>query len=118
MQTIIETPAYLAAADDAGMSQEERSEVADTIAANPQAGEVMAGTGGCRKLRVAGRGKGKSGGYRVVTWFGGSDVPVFLLTCFSKGERANLSKAERNALALLIKTLVDSLSRKTAERSR
>jgi hypothetical protein len=58
----------------------------------------MEGTGGARKIRFAGRGKGKSGGYRVVTYFGGNDVPVFLLGLFSKGERANLSKAERNEL--------------------
>ena len=34
----------------------------------------MQGTGGCRKLRIAGRNKGKSGGYRVVTAFGGDDI--------------------------------------------
>ena len=55
-------------------------------------------TGGARKVRFAGRGKGKSGGYRVVTYFAGEDIPVFLLALFSKGERENLSKAERNAL--------------------
>ena len=49
-------------------------------------------------MRFAGRGKGKSGGYRVVTYYAGSDIPVFLLAVLSKGERANLSKAEQNAL--------------------
>jgi len=58
----------------------------------------MVGTGGARKVRFAGRGKGKSGGYRVITFFGGDDIPVFLLNVFSKGERANLSKTERNEL--------------------
>lgn len=66
----------------------------------------MQGTGGCRKLRLAGRGKGKSGGYRTITFFGGDDLPVFLITVFSKGERANLSKAERNALLGLTKKIV------------
>ena len=61
-----------------------------------------------RKLRVAGKGKGKSGGYRVITYFGGTDIPVFLLTVFGKGERANLSRAEINDLAKLTKTLRDS----------
>ncbi|MGH6917800.1 MAG: type II toxin-antitoxin system RelE/ParE family toxin [Geminicoccaceae bacterium] len=54
------------------------------------------------------RGKGKSGGYRVITFYSGGDFPVFLLTVFAKGERADLSKAERNALAQLTKVLVDS----------
>jgi hypothetical protein len=69
---------------------------------------VIPGTGGARKIRLAGRGKGKSGGYRVITFYSGGDVPVFLLTVFARGERADLSKAERNALAQLTKLLVDS----------
>jgi len=72
----------------------------------------MQGTGGCRKLRHKKPGSGKSGGYRVVTWFGGGDIPVFLLTVFGKNERANLSKAERNELAKLTGTLSDTLRKK------
>ena len=72
------------------------------IAADPLAGDLMAGTGGARKLRHAGRGKGKSGGFRTVHYFGGNDVPVFLLAIFSKGDKDNLSKAERNALAAIL----------------
>jgi hypothetical protein len=44
----------------------------------------------------------------VITFYSGGDVPVFLLSVFAKGERADLSKAERNALAQLTKMLVDS----------
>jgi hypothetical protein len=51
-----------------------------------------------RAKRFAGRGKGKSGGYRVVTYFAAEDVPVLLLALINKGERADLSQAERNAL--------------------
>jgi hypothetical protein len=43
-----------------------------------------------------GRGKGKSGGYRIITFYGGEDIPVFLLNVFSKGDRVDLSQAERN----------------------
>jgi len=67
----------------------------------------MQGTGGARKIRFAGRGKGKSGGYRVVTFYGADDVPVFLLAVISKGERANLSKAEQNALRVELAGLID-----------
>ena len=69
----------------------------------------MPGCGGARKLRVAKPGKGKSGGYRVISYFAGDDVPVFLLTVFGKNEKTNLTKAERNVLAGLTKTLRDSL---------
>jgi hypothetical protein len=68
------------------------------LADHPEAGDEIGGTGGARKVRVAGRGKGKSGGYRVITFYSGEDVPVFLLAVYSKGDRANLSKAERNEL--------------------
>jgi hypothetical protein len=109
MHTVIETRAFLAAAAVAGMTDEERERAVIQIAENPRAGDLVKNAGGCRKVRVAGRSKGKSGGYRVITYFGGEDSPVFLLTVFSKGERADLSQAERNALAKLVKTLCSSL---------
>jgi hypothetical protein len=67
MHTVIETAAFLRSADVAGMTDAERALAVDTIAANPLAGDVIVGSGGCRKVRIAGRGKGKSGGYRVTT---------------------------------------------------
>ena len=111
MHTVIETPAYIAAAKDGGMTTEEMVAVADLIGTNPEAGEIMPGCGGARKLRFAKPGKGKSGGYRVITYFAGADVPVFLLTVFGKNEKANLTKGERNDLAKLTKALADSLKR-------
>ena len=108
MHTVLETAAYLGAATDAGMTEDERGAVVDLLAANPTAGDIMPGCGGARKLRVAKPGKGKSGGYRVISYFGGDDLPVFLLTVFGKNERANLTQAERNGLAALTKRLKDS----------
>jgi hypothetical protein len=98
MHGVIETPTFLKDAADAGMSEKERLEIVDSIAEEPTQGDLMEGTGGVRKVRFAGRGKGKSGGYRVVTYFAARDVPVLLLAIINKGERANLSKAERNEL--------------------
>src|SRR5687768_18410168 len=112
MQTVIETEGYLRAAKDAKMSAEEMTAAVDLVAADPEAGDVMAGTGGVRKARLAGRGKGKSGGYRIVWYFGGGDIPVFLLTVFGKDEEANLSQGERNALRSLTATLRESLGAK------
>ena len=54
------------------------------------------------RLRNRDAGRGKSGGYRVITYFAGRSLPVFLLTLYAKGERANLSPAERNALHALV----------------
>ena len=91
------------------MSEAERERAVLFLAENPEAGDLMKETSGCRKVRIAKEGGGKSGGYRVITWFGGGDIPVFLLTVFAKGQKANLSKNECNALAKLTGTLRASL---------
>jgi len=88
------------------MTEDEISGLVDLLAQNPMAGDEIVGTGGCRKVRISGRGKGKSGGYRTVTFFTGETLPVFLVTVFSKGERANLSQRERNNLRDITKEIV------------
>ena len=65
MQTVVETPAYLAVAKKL-FSEEERADIVALLAADPECGDVMRGTGGFRKVRVARGGMGKSGGARVV----------------------------------------------------
>ena len=107
MHVVIETPDYLADAKALGLTADERRSIVDCIAQTPDAGVEMKGTGGARKIRFAGRGKGKSGEYRVVTFYAGEDIPVFLLSIFSKGERANLSQAERNELKQILGSLAD-----------
>jgi hypothetical protein len=109
MQTVIETKPYLAAAAAAGMSEAECERTVLFLAENPEIGDLIRKTGGCRKVRIAKDGKGKSSGYRVITWFGGRDIPVFLLSVFAKGQKANLSDKECNALAKLTGTLRASL---------
>jgi hypothetical protein len=106
MQTVVETSAFIKDASGAGMSSAEVFKLIDLLAANPKAGVEIKGSGGCRKLRVAGKGKGKSGGFRVISFYSGVTIPVFLLTVFSKGERDNLTDAECNALKKITKNLV------------
>lgn len=98
MQTVVETPEYLIAAKRAGMSEDEREAAVEYIARNANAGTIIPGSGGARKVRVARKGSGKSGGYRVITYYSDADTPVFLLTVISKGQQANLTKAQRNEL--------------------
>jgi hypothetical protein len=78
------------------------------IASDPKVGDVMVGTGGARKLRFAAGGKGKRGGVRTVHYFGGDDVPVFMLAVIKKGDRDNLSKAECNALRRELQGIADA----------
>lgn len=115
MHTVCELHSFRRAADQAGMTEDEVRRLIDYLARNPLAGGEMAGTGGCRKLRWAGRGKGKSGGYRIITFYTGVTMPVFLITVFSKGERANLSKGERNQLAGITADLVAEYNKRVVK---
>jgi hypothetical protein len=85
MQTVVETPSYLKAAE-ALFTLAERQDIVAMIAADPECGEVMQGTGGFRKVRVGRGGMGKRGGARVIT-------------AYPKNEKDNLTKKERNELA-------------------
>lgn len=102
--TVAETPEYLRRAERL-LSAAERADLVAYLAANPRAGDLMQGTGGIRKLRWARGGRGKSGGARVIYYFHSEAMPLYLLTVFGKNERANLSKAERNELAALVRVL-------------
>ena len=105
MLTIAEVPEYIRRAEKL-LTEAERREILDYLAANPKAGDIMEGTGGVRKLRWGRQSRGKSGGVRIIYYFHSDLMPLYLLTMFAKNERANLSGAERNELAGLVDMLV------------
>ncbi len=115
---LVETSEFIGAARSVGLTDADREAIVDRIAAFPQMGDVIPGTGGARKVRFAGRGKGKSGGFRVITYFAGTDLPVFLLTLFAKGERVDLTQAERNEMRRELAGLADDYRRSAGERKR
>ncbi len=98
MQTVVEMPGYLKIAE-ALFSEVEREQIVAMVAADPECGEVMQGTGGFRKVRVARSGMGKRGGARVVYILRNEAFPIFLVTAYAKNEKGNLTKKERNELA-------------------
>ena len=105
MQTIVELPEFIKRADSLLISDEKAS-VINYLALHPQAGDIIQGTGVIRKLRWSARGKGKSGGVRVIYYYHNGSIPLFLLTVFGKGEKANISKSERNELSKLSSLLL------------
>lgn len=105
MQSVMELASFLASAKKAGMTDAEREAVIDHLARNPAAGVLIPGTGGARKLRWKVEGRGKSGGYRVITYWSGSRLPVFLLDVYSKGDKANLTAEQRNELKTVLAVL-------------
>jgi hypothetical protein len=86
--TVVETPFFLRKA--AGLlDEEERSDLVAFVGAHPDTGDVIPETGGVRKLRWAVRGHGKRGGARVIYYFHSEAFPLFLLTVYGKGQKAN-----------------------------
>jgi hypothetical protein len=110
MQTVVETPSYLADAERL-FSPQERLAIVDRLATDPTCGVVIPGSGGIRKVRFGFGGRGKSGGARIVYLFSGKSLPVFVLAVFAKNEKADLSKAERNALARMVTDMIESYRR-------
>ncbi len=72
---------------------------------NPQAGDVIEGTGGLRKVRHADprRGKGKRGGLRVIYFWWSAGDQFWLYTLYDKGTSDDLSAKERAALKDMLK---------------
>jgi hypothetical protein len=100
MLTVVETPQFLKEAERL-FSETERAEVVDFLSRFPFAGDEIVGSGGLRKVRYAIGNKGKSGGARVIYFFYNENAPLYLITCYGKNTRDNLSKAEINAFAKL-----------------
>jgi hypothetical protein len=64
----------------------------------PDAGDIIPGSGGCRKLRWAAKGHGKRGGARVIYYWITADDRILLLDLYAKNESANLSQAQLKEL--------------------
>ncbi|MCY3023116.1 MAG: type II toxin-antitoxin system RelE/ParE family toxin [Planctomycetota bacterium] len=75
----------------------------DVLADRPDAGALIPGAGGLRKLRWRTPGKGKRGGVRVIYYWFAAESLIFLLQVYGKSEREDLSRDELNVLARLAK---------------
>ncbi|MBZ5565411.1 MAG: type II toxin-antitoxin system RelE/ParE family toxin [Acidobacteriia bacterium] len=80
------------------------------LARNPQAGDLMPGTGGFRKIRWTDprRGKGSRGGLRVIYYYFAGDQQIWLMTLFDKDEASDLSPKERKALKAAIQAELEA----------
>lgn len=65
---------------------------------NPHLGDVIQGTGGLRKIRVASKGKGKRGGSRIIYYFLDEKRRFYLLTIYGKNEMSDLNAIQRKQL--------------------
>ena len=90
---------------DLGFTDDELSQLQQVLLENPKAGDVMKGTGGLRKVRFAFQGSGKSGSVRVCYIDIEGVLEIHLIDVFAKNEKENLSKAERNAIRIVVEQI-------------
>ncbi len=98
MHTIVEMEAFTRQAKMLRIMDEELDFIKLFVGLNPSAGNVVPGTGGARKIRIPLRGRGKSGDFRVITFYSGANIPVFLIDIYSKRERENITQARKNSI--------------------
>lgn len=77
------------------------------LALHPEAGDVIKGTNGVRKLRWGMENTGKRAGARVVYYYRDLNMPLYLLAVYAKKEKMDLKAAERKQLSVLVGELVD-----------
>lgn len=106
--TVVETAEFLRKTKLL-FSRSERAELAAFVAANPDAGEIIPGTGGVRKIRLPRR--GRRGSVRVLYYYHSECLPVFLLS-FAKRRKEDLSKIELYAMKRLVSALAAGYPRK------
>jgi len=88
MRTVAETPVFVRYAAEV-WSDAERQEFINFIAASPEAGDIIPGSGGCRKVRWSRSGMGKRGGARVIYFLAPAGT-VWLLIVYAKAKFDNL----------------------------
>jgi hypothetical protein len=96
--------------DDASriFTEDEYESLVLFLANHPDAGEIIPATGGVRKVRWPARGQGKRGGARVIYYFRDLNVPVYLLAVYAKGEKINLTQAEKKAMRKTVNKIVEA----------
>jgi len=90
------------------------------LAANPELGDVMPGTGGFRKMRWsdARRGKGRRGALRIIYYHFRSDCEIWLMTAYDKDEASDLTVKEKKALRTAIESELEARAARRVRPSR
>ena len=89
------------------LGDEEYRALQSHLIVHPDAGAIIKGSGGVRKIRWRFGGKGKSGGIRVIYYWAKSVDQVFMLTLYGKGEKEDLSSADLRRIIGLLAELTD-----------
>ena len=108
-RSFVELPIFKSRWEALGLDEEDLLSLQIELLADPKVGDVMQGTGGVRKMRFAFEHRGKSGGVRVIYVDFEVYEKIYLLTAYTKNEKENLTKKERNEIKQLIEVLEQQL---------
>ena len=115
-RTFIETTEFTKQWKELGLSDDDLRLLEEDIMKNPNKYPVMKGTGGLQKARISiGNNKGKSGGARVCFVDFVFFETVYFITVYSKNEKENLTKEERNAIKMYVEMLKKNLGGESDE---
>jgi hypothetical protein len=115
----IEAPAFTRYLSDY-LNDGEYRQLQAHLGANPELGDLMPGTGGFRKVRWADRrrGKGRSGGLRVIYYHFRSDHQIWFMTLYDKDEASDLTALEKKALKTAMESELAARASNRARRQR
>ena len=102
--TFIETPVFTEQITSL-LDDDEYSEFQAMLVANPEAGRVISGAGGLRKIRWKdpGRQKGKRGGIRIIYYYRIHIGQVLLLTAYDKDHQSDLSTSQKRLFREIVR---------------
>jgi len=106
----VELPMFIRCTDDL-FSDEDLAELQNTLLENPDAGDVIPGGTGLRKLRVPLPGRGKRGGARVIYYHWASKEQCYLVYAYAKNVTANLNPDQLRRLAQAMQAVIKTENR-------
>ncbi|MGI8654083.1 MAG: type II toxin-antitoxin system RelE/ParE family toxin [Pyrinomonadaceae bacterium] len=80
------------------LTDDEYSRLQATLIETPDLGDIIKGSGGLRKIRWAARGRGKSGGLRVIYYWVTEESLIYMLSVYAKSVKGDLTRQEIKAL--------------------
>ena len=98
----VETPVFTELVRK-GVDDDDYRALQITLLLRPEQGPVIPGSGGLRKVRWGGKGRGKRGGFRVIYYWEKAQAVCYMLFLYKKNEQGDLTVAQVRTLAQLVR---------------